>query len=117
MARIGLKEAFTGAEQPDNAFLSSDEKDEWAGRSVNFTISELERDDESKYGARWILYVTTGEGEPRRISLACNSRRDAQFGAMLRNLPADGIGPLNLCRRILGDGKTAWDLLDAIDEQ
>jgi hypothetical protein len=117
MARIGLKEAFTGADQPDNAFLSSEEKAEWSRNSVNFTISDLERDDESKYGARWILHVTTAVGEPRRISLACNGRRDAQFSAMMVNLPPDGVGPLNLCRRALGDGKTAWDLLDAVDEQ
>jgi len=112
---MNLDEATVGMTSPQNAFLSSSDKDTWSRSGVAFIVKAIELDASDSYGSRWILSVETTAGEKRRIGLGSNARRDAQFAALRANLPEDGIGPLSLVQRAIGSGKAVWSLVDAVD--
>jgi hypothetical protein len=109
-----LTASQVGMITPENGYLSGEDKLDWATAATAFVVHEIELDLTSSYAEkRWVLHVETTDGERRRLGLNCNPRRDAAFVAMQANLASGGsIGPLALTRRMIGDGKSVWELID-----
>lgn len=112
---ISLNAATDGLEFA-TVYLSAAEKKLWSDAHVPFHIYSAKRDEKNRFGARWVLDVTTvatddEPAESRKIGLGCNDRRD-QFMARLQDVLDGGgvIGPVELHSLDLEGGNTVWTI-------
>ena len=110
-------EIVNGVEVPFLAELPGYEQNEtFAKNRTIFTITKLEyQNDEtaaeahSKFGARWLLNVTTTDGEPSILTFKANPGRDEEMKKLDEYL--DKVGPLSRCRvnkRTTDDGNPVY---------
>jgi len=118
---ISLNAATDGLEIA-SSYLDAKEKKLWSDAHLAFHIYGVKKDEKNRFGARWILDVTTvatddEPAESRKIGLGCNDRRD-QFMARIQDVLEGGgvIGPVELHSLDLEGGNTVWTIQEAIGD-
>ena len=109
---ISLDTATDGLEFA-NEYLTGKDKQQWGADHVPFDLHGVKYDDKNRYGARWILDVSTYDDPPenRKIGLNANPRRDQLMERLQERLEDGVIGPLELQNVDLEGGTSVWTLV------
>lgn len=110
---ISLDAATDGLEFANNVYLDGNEKQLWGAEHVGFYIHSIKHDPKNRYGARWILDVSTVDQEPenRKIGLNANPRRDTLMTRLQERLEDGVIGPVQLRLQELEGGTSVWTIV------
>lgn len=99
-------------------FFSQDERNSHYYRKTPFFVVDCQYRDKGTYGPNWLVTLAEQEtGESKNMSFTDNEYRRKQFEQVQIALKGgDMVGPVILNKAKTKNGKTAWELIDAPDE-